>query len=255
MLREEFPILEFDGVTDNIIEPSKFAKKIHMPEEVVMCFYNEVIEKLKDEGKLREITCLYSQMGRHPIYEIEYNGRKVALYQPGIGSSFGAALMEEVIALGGKKFISCGSGGVLDSQITVGHILVPTVAVRDEGTSYHYLEPKREVSVDEKAVNAIKTVLERHKCSYKLIKTWTTDSLYRETKAKAELRKSEGCLAVEMECSAFAAVAIYRNVKFGQMIYAGDDVNCKEWDARDEFDRSFVRESLLWFSVEACLEL
>ncbi|MBU5439209.1 hypothetical protein KQI42_14395 [Tissierella sp. MSJ-40] len=70
-----------------------------------------------------------------------------------------------------------------------------------------------------------------------------------------KLRKEEGCLAVEMECSAFCAVAEYRNVNFGQMLYSGDDISYEEWDSRSEVDRSFIREALFWFAVEASLEL
>lgn len=255
MNKKEFPILEFDGVSNNVIKPSNFIKPIDIPEQVVLCFYSEVIEKLKIEKKLKEVYCFHSQLGKHPVYEIEYNGRKVALIHPGVGAPLAAAMMEEAIALGGKKFISCGSGGVLNRDITVGHVLVPTLAIRDEGTSYHYIEPSREIQVNSIAVQAIDKVLTRHKCSYKHVKTWTTDSFYRETVDKVEMRKKEDCLVVEMECSAFCAVAEYRDVVFGQIIYAGDDISCEEWDAREEFDRRFIREEIFWFAVEASLEL
>lgn len=255
MISKEFPILEFDGASENIIEPSKVVKKIDMPGQVIMCFYSEVIEKLVREGKLKEIKALHSQIGKHPIYELEYKNNKVTVFHPGIGASLGAALMEEVIALGGKKFICCGSGGVLDKDIAAGKILVPTSAIRDEGTSYHYVRPSREISVNSEAVKAIEKVLKEHNCSYMPVKIWSTDSFYRETRDKMKLRKEEGCLAVDMECSAFCAVAEYRNVIFGQMIYSGDDISCEEWDSRSGVDRKFIRESLFWFAVEASLEL
>ncbi|MDU1413817.1 MAG: nucleoside phosphorylase [Clostridium sp.] len=255
MLNQEYPILEFDQVSDNIIEPSKFIKKIDMSERVIMCFYSEVIEKLLKEETLKEISALYSQMGKHPIYELNYKGNKVTVFNPGVGAPLAGALMEEVIALGGKKFISCGSGGVLDKEIVAGHIIVPSSAIRDEGTSYHYAEPSREIYVNKDAVEAIEGVLKAHKCSYLVGKTWTTDSFYRETKDKVKLRKSEGCLSVEMECSAFCAIAEYRKVIFGQVIYGGDDVSCDEWNSRSEVDRKFIRETLFWFAVEATLKL
>ena len=255
MNKNEFPILEFDGISDNIIEPSNFIKKTDMSDRVVMCFYSEVIEKLVNEGKLKEIKTLYSQIGRHPVFELEHKGEKVTVFHPGVGAALGATLMEQVIALGGKKFISCGSGGVLDKKIAVGHILVPNSAVRDEGTSYHYIEPSREISINIKAIKAIEKILNKHKCNYLLTKTWSTDSIYRETRDKMKLRKDEGCLVVEMECSAFCAVAEYRNVIFGQMIYSGDDISCDEWKPRSDVDRKFIREALFWFSVEASLEL
>ena len=100
-----------------------------------------------------------------------------------------------------------GSGGVLDKNIAAGHVLVPFSAVRDEGTSYHYLKGGREISVNREALKAIETVLKGHKCDYMLVKTWSTDSFYRETKDKMEMRKVEGCLAVEMECSAYPTIS------------------------------------------------
>ncbi|MFD3156596.1 hypothetical protein ACFIJ5_07000 [Haloimpatiens sp. FM7330] len=62
-------------------------------------------------------------------------------------------------------------------------------------------------------------------------------------------------MAVEMECAAFCAVAQYRNVIFGQMIYGGNDISCEEWNSRAEVDREFIREALFWFAVEASLQL
>ncbi|MCD4712457.1 MAG: nucleoside phosphorylase [Clostridiales bacterium] len=255
MKSEMYPILEFDGESENIIEPTGFIKPIEMSEHVVMCFYSEVIERLIAQGKLKPIKELYSQIGRHPVYELEYNEQKVTVFHPGVGAPLGAGLMEEVIALGGRKFISCGSGGVLNKDIAAGHILVPTCAVRDEGMSYHYVEPSREIDVDLEAVKAIETVLKGHGCDYLLVKTWTTDSFYRETRDKMVKRKDEGCLVVEMECASFSAVAKYRNVVFGQMIYGGDDISCDEWNSRSDVDRKYIRDALFWFAVEASLLL
>jgi uridine phosphorylase len=255
ILKKEFPILEFDDKRNAIIEPNKIIQKIDMPEHVVLCFFHDVIERLKGEGKLELITSLRSEMGLNPIYKMQYEDREVALFHPGIGAPLAAASMEEVIALGGKKFIACGGAGVLDKTIAVGNIIIPVSAVRDEGASYHYLPPGREVKVNLKAVSSVEKVLQKHKCKYILAKTWTTDEFYRETVNKVNLRKAEGCLTVEMECSAFCSVAEFRGVIFGQILYGGDDVSCEEWDSRCWKDRAEVREAILGFAAEACLGL
>lgn len=226
-----------------------------MPEQVIICFFNDVIERLKNEGKLTLITNLKSEIGLHPIYKMQCDNKSVAVFHPGIGAPLGAGMMEEVIALGGEKFIACGGAGVLDKAIAVGHIIIPVSAIRDEGTSYHYLPPSREVQVNPKAVEAMEKVLLKHKCKYLLAKTWTTDAIYRETTNKVKQRKAEGCMTVEMECSAFCAVAEFRNVVFGQILYGGDDVSCEEWDSRCWNDRTDVREAIFKFAVEACLNL
>lgn len=253
-MKKEFPILEFDSA-EGIIEPGKLISRIDMPENVVICFFNDVINRLKNEGKLELVHNLRSETGEHPIYRIKAEDSAVTLFHPGVGAPFCAGMLEEVIALGGRKFIACGGAGVLDGSIAVGHIIVPVSAVRDEGTSYHYLPPNREVKVNEKAVEAIEAALTKHKCKYILAKTWTTDAFYRETPEKIKRRREEGCLAVEMECSAFCAVAEFRKVVFGQILYGGDDVSCAEWDSRCWNDKTDVREAILELAIEACLHI
>lgn len=160
-----------------------------------------------------------------------------------------------MIALGCRKFIACGGSGVLDREIGRGRVIVPSSAVRDEGTSYHYLPPSREVTASPRAVAAIESTLRRHKVEYLVGKTWTTDAFYRETPKRVKRRKEEGCLTVEMEAAAFFAVAQFRRVQFGQVLYGGDDVSGDEWDARHWDGSASAREKLFWLAAEACLAL
>ncbi len=251
---KEYPILEFDPAPEAVLEPSRLHKPRDVPEHCVLCFFQEVIDKLREEGQLKEIAQCRSEICVHPLYELEMEGKRLAVFHPGVGASLAAGLLEEVIAMGCRKFIACGGAGVLDREIAVGHIIVPSAAVRDEGTSYHYLPPSREVSASPEGVATIEKVLQTHGYPYIVAKTWTTDGLYRETSAKVKLRKGEGCLAVEMEAAALFAVAQFRGVTLAQMLYGGDDVSGSEWDSRDWHKRD-VRERLFWLAAEACLTL
>jgi uridine phosphorylase len=103
--------------------------------------------------------------------------------------------------------------------------------VRDEGTSYHYLPPSREVTTNPETVATIESVLQHHQVPYITGKTWTTDALYRETAGKVQRRKAEGCVTVEMETATFLAVSQFRAVQFGQLLYGGDDLAGTEWTA------------------------
>jgi len=253
--RRDYPILEYDPSPTAIIEASCHIEPADVPEHCVPCFFQDVITRLLDEERAKEIACMGSEMGRHPLYEIEVKGRRVAVYQPGITAAFAAAMLEEVIAFGCRKFIACGGAGVLDRDIAVGHVVVPSAAVRDEGASYHYLPPSREVEPSPEGLAAIERVLKERDVDYVVGKTWTTDGIYRETKEKVALRRSEGCLTVEMEASAFFAVAEFRKVPFAMLLYGGDDVSGEEWDRRDWQKRKGTREGLLWLAVEACLLL
>src|SRR5205807_1676890 len=120
-----------------------------------------------------------------------------------------------------------------------------------EGASYHYLPPAREVKPSPRALKAIVSVLKKHRHEFMLAKTWTTDGLYRETRAKVNRRRAEGCAVVEMEAAAFFAVAKFRGVEFGQILYGGDDLS-GEWDHRDWMKHE-ARERIFHLAAEACL--
>ena len=255
MMHQRYPILEFDSSRRAIIEPSRILKSIDAPKHCVVCFFQEVIDQVVKDKHARIIKNFGWEDGSHPLYEIKLRGKRLAILHPGVGAALAAALLEDVIALGCRKFIACGGAGVLNREIAVGHIVVPTAAVRDEGVSYHYLPPGREVSATPRAVAAIKRTLRAHQIDFVTGKTWTTDAPYRETIGKVKLRREEGCLTVEMEAAAFFAVAKFRRVPFAQMLYGGDDVSSEEWDPRGWTRRASVREKMFWLAAEACLSL
>ncbi|HEY3289012.1 MAG TPA: hypothetical protein VGK87_02685, partial [Anaerolineae bacterium] len=154
-MKQDYPILEFDASPQALIEPSRLVKPIDIAEHCVVCFFQDVIDGLNQAGRLKLVSKQQSEIGFHPVYELDVNGQRVALFHPGIGAPLAIGILEEVIALGCRKFIACGGAGVLNRDIAVGHIIVSVSAVRDEGTSYHYLPPSREVEASPLAVAAI----------------------------------------------------------------------------------------------------
>ena len=227
-----------------------------MPQHVVPCFFRDVIAHLCRDHGARIIATLQSdtELGPHHLYEVRLAGRSLAVFHPGVGAPLAVALLEEVIALGARALIACGGGGALDPSLSVGQLILPTAAVRDEGTSYHYLPPSREVAANPAGVAAVSTILQRHNIPYTLGKTWTTDAFYRETPAKVVRRRAEGCLIVEMEAAALFAVAQFRGVTLAQLLYAGGDSSGPTWDDRS-WKSNDVRERLFWLAAEACLTL
>lgn len=251
-----YPILEFDPTPEAIIEPGRVIKqRDNMPEYCVLCFFQEVINQVCVETQSPVLGHLSSEIGRSPIYELTTEHGRVAVAHPGVGAALAAGFLEELIAMGCKKFIACGGAGVLKPEITVGHVVVPTGAVRDEGTSYHYLPPGREVHPSPEGIAAIEATLNKHHVPYVAGKTWTTDAIYRETRAKMERRRDEGCITVEMEAAAFFAIAQFRGVSFAQLLYGGDDISGDEWDDREWIHRSSSREKLFWLAVESVLQM
>ena len=250
-----YPILEFDPTPEAFIEPSKIIRARDLPEHCVICFFREVIDKVIADHHAKVMVENRWEDGPHHIYEISYQNRRLAFFHPGVGAPMASGLLEEAIAFGCRKFVACGGCGVLEKDIAVGHIVVVSAAVRDEGTSYHYLPPGREVIADQCGMSALVNMLNSRGLPYQVGKTWTTDAPYRETVKKIASRKDEGCLTVEMESAALMAVAQFRNVIFGQALYGGDDLSGTEWDRRAWQSRSDIRESLFWLCADACLTL
>jgi uridine phosphorylase len=255
MIKKEFPILEFDEDKNAFIKPSHVFQPADITDRCVLCFFGEAIDKILEECPHRVVTYFKAESIRLPIYEIEYKGRKVVLLQAYVGAPGAAAQIEELTALGCRKYIACGGCGVLEKDIAVGHLIIPTEAVRDEGTSYHYSKPAREIAANERIVHVIENTLLAQSVPYIKAKTWTTDAVFRETPAKIQQRRSEGCVTVEMEASAYMAVSQYNNVDFGQILYAGDSLAGDEWDKRGWADRTDIREFVLRLALDACLNI
>jgi uridine phosphorylase len=144
---------------------------------------------------------------------------------------------------------------VLEKNLAVGNLIVVESALRDEGVSYHYAPPSREIESDPSVVQVIVDELEEKGIPFIRGKTWTTDAPYRETQHMIDARKAEGCLTVEMEAASLMAVAQFRSVTLGQILYAGDDLSGEEWDRRGWQSRKEVRENLFWLAADICLGL
>lgn len=249
------PILEFDPDREAIIEPAKAIKRRDVPERCVLCFFREVIDRMSGELKMQPLAPFKSEMGELPLYSATYKDGPLAVVPCPVGSPLAAAILEETIARGGRKFVACGSAGVLDPEITSSEVVVTTAALRDEGTSYHYLPPSREVAPTDRVVKVLLDVLAESGCQYVTGKTWSTDAFYRETRGRIARRRQEGCITVEMEAAALFAVAQFRDVEIGMLLYGVDDVTGTEWDPRDLGRKIPTRERLFRLAVEACVRL
>jgi uridine phosphorylase len=247
------PITEYDPDRGSITMPDPFEIGVGklVPARGVLCFFQDVIDELKEKSELEEIGQLTTEIGHHPVYRYGTNSQAVTVFHPGIGGPLAAAFLEELLACGVTKYIVCGGCGVLTPEIVAGHPVILTSAVRDEGTSYHYLPPSREVEPHESAVVALEKVCKETGIDYRLGKTWTTDAFYRETRGKRKLRIEEGCEVVEMEAATFFAVAKFREIKLGQIVYGGDLVVPDGWDLRDWSKRAPARRLLFDIAVKA----
>ena len=180
--------------------------------------------------------------GEEPVYRAVYKGMPIALFILDVGAPVSVGMLEEVFQMGVQKVVIFGTCGVLDSRIEDCSIIIPDRVLRDEGTSYHYAPPSDEIEVNQKSMKMFTELLDELHVKYTVGKTWTTDSFYRETPEKVKRRKAAGCICVDMECSANAAVCDFRGKKLLQFFYAADNLDAEEWDSRSLANHSRMED-------------
>lgn len=254
ILKGNYPICEFDTSKNPIIQPANFLAK-SLPEKCVITFFRKELERFVADNALPVIGHLNSEVVDLPIYEYHYGTDSLCIAMAFCGAPGAAVTLEELHAMGCEKFIICGGAGALAKDSRVGEIIVPVSAVRDEGTSYHYIEPSREIECHQEAVETVVSCLKQMGIPFTTGKTWTTDAIYRETPDMIALRRNAGCLTVEMEAAAFFAVSRYYHIPLAQLLYAGDDVSGEAWDSRNWNMQKDVRYRLISAAIEIVKEL
>ncbi len=232
---------EFDDSKEAVINPSFFNKKIEdFPKTAVSFFSHDLMKEFLRVFKPSTIAKIKGEAFDYYVYRVNYSGCDLAVYQSPVGAPACAMNFEDVVALGAKNFLLVGCCGCLDSEMEDCSIIIPTSAIRDEGTSYHYMEESEEVQIDEKCVEILENVMREKRIKYTKCKTWTTDAFYRETKSKLAARVKMGAKTVDMECSAMVAVSKFRGVNFAQIFYGADNLGDEEYDPR-----SLMKENML----------
>lgn len=221
---------EFDPSPTAVINPP--PPVAGCPKVAVSCFERSTFERMLERlGGGEELFLLKKANMLTPVYRTRYKATEIALFEAYVGAAGCVGDLEELFAAGVEKLVLFGTCGVLDRAVRDCGVIIPTAALRDEGASFHYAPPGDEIQVNPKYREEFIEILNRHNCTYALGKTWTTDAFYRETAEKAARRRAQGCVCVDMECSAVAALAQFRGKEAFQFFHASDCLDGEEWDA------------------------
>lgn len=250
----EAPILQQDLDDEAIIHPRHFVEdlesrsdepnKVHLPSRCVVTFsyLNDLIKWLKEIKNPEELDF----SSRH-IIPLKYSEGDVELCVTisGVGAAHHAAHLEELIELGVRECVLFGGAGVLNPDIPRGDVIIPRRAIREEGVSYHYLSPSTYIEASSELTERLIEAFRQKGFPVHVGDTWTTDSIYRETKKKIARYRESGVLSVEMEAAAHFAVAKYREIEAAAVFYAGDCIGGGEWDGRKEVKPSVQKEEIM----------
>ncbi|MCI6824654.1 MAG: nucleoside phosphorylase [Ruminococcus bromii] len=192
-----------------------------------------------------EVGAIKCCNGITSVYVFEINGMKIAGYLSHIGSAMaGGDVIEVNWITGASKFIMFGSAGSLDSEATNGKFVIPTESYREDGLSYNYAVPADYIEI--KNSDVVKRIFDELKLPSIQGRVWTTDALYRETKAKLKARKAEGCIAVEMELAGVESVCDFYGWNVYDFLVTGDVLDQAIYDvsglanANHNMDKSYI---------------
>ena len=156
--KKEFPILEFDTEKVAKINPENLFPEKFSADKMIITFFPEAINKLIEEKQV-EVYCHIGGENPFDIYRF-VDSPDVWIVLGQVGCPACAGNLDLFNGFGIKKVMFCGGGGGLDRNIKVGEFLVVEGAIRDEGFSYHYVEPSRYIYTDKKVSDKLAASLE-----------------------------------------------------------------------------------------------
>ncbi len=231
-----FPNFEGKHQHDSMVSPQEFLaylKELGLyvdfdpPNALILCYQTGLIQYVLENHK----TTAIDLSTRIDLYMLDETDPPVAIAGGfGIGAPATVLRLEQFIAAGVSKFLSIGAAGGLQKHQDIGDIVVCDRAIRDEGTSHHYLEPSKYSYASSELTERAKQSLERLRTPFEVGTTWTVDAPYRETIAEVMRCQTEGVLTVEMEAAALFAVAQYRNVQMGSILTVSDTLGDLTWN-------------------------
>jgi uridine phosphorylase len=203
---------------------------LQAPDGVVLCLYKGVMKRFAWKYPSRRVSGFLGD-----LYLLKRTGGRVGvLGNFGIGAPGLTSLADEMMAWGTKRLIILSLAGGLQSDLTPGSILVCDRAIRDEGTSYHYLPAAKDVLASPTLVSAISQTLTKRGLAHAIGATWSTDAPYRETREEAEYFQSEGVMAVDMESAGLFAAGLVRDLETAAVFVIGDSLASPRWKAPPE---------------------
>lgn len=233
----------FDPNPCAVINPTDVMERNpQMPRVMVSCFARVTFERMVSSLHAEVIDCSKNANMDFPIYRAVYGGVPIALQMACVGAPGCVGNLEECYAKGVETVVLFGNCGVLEREISDCSIILPTSAMREEGTSCHYAAPSDEIEVNPIYRDMFLRLLDEVGVSHTQGKTWTTDAFYRETREKVARRREQGCVCVEMEAAAVAALAKFRQREAFIFFYAGDNLDHDTWDQRSLSGNAMIEE-------------
>lgn len=243
--REEALITPEAAVAHFALDPP-----LPFPEAVIFCYQSRLLTHILEQ---HQVTSVESGTFRHLHWLQETENRVAVAGGFGVGAPAAVLVLEALIFQGVRRYLSIGTAGSLQKDLTIGDIVVCDRAIRDEGTSHHYLPPEKYAHASLSMTARLRDALKTMGVSYRMGTSWTVDAPYRETVAEVRHYQAEGVLTVEMEAAALFAVAKYRGVEMGSLLTISDSLADLKWDPQFRSDTTRIGLETLYQVALAAL--
>ncbi len=180
-----------------------------VPDVCILDPDGDIVRELVASGRARrspEWACYHTDLHHFTLEGIEFG-----IVGCAVGAAFAVLVAEEMFAAGCRLLVSMTSSGQILPVREPPYFVLIDRALRDEGTSYHYLPPADYSDADPVLIDRLEGAFSRSDLHVERGATWTTDAPFRETAKAIAARKAEGILAVEMEAAALYAFARARH--------------------------------------------
>ena len=174
-----------------------------VPEIVLLDPDGDILKWLEHQGRAERSpgwACYHTE-----LYQFNLDGVTVGIIAQAVGASFAVLLAEQLFVSGCKVLFSMTSSGKISPSLESPCFVLIDKALRDEGTSYHYLPAADYASVNPDMLQALSSAPWPPECPVHTGPVWTTDAPYRETEIAIADARERGILAVEMEAAALYA--------------------------------------------------
>lgn len=204
---------------------------INAPQAIIFCSHRHFLETTLQKYKHKS----YAGCFKNVFFLDDFPSLAIAYLETGAPAA--VHQMESLIAWGVTRFVCLGTAGTIHNQLGIGDIVLFEKAIRDEGTSYHYIEASKYIHAPRRMTNLLADLLKQTKTSHHIGSTWTTDGFYRQTSLEIQHFQQEGVLAVEMQTAALFAIAHVHQIDLGSMVVINDSHTQLEWNPHLEDEK------------------
>jgi len=165
----------------------------------------DILRHLRATGRARRHAgwaCYHSE-----LFAFEQDRHAIGVVACAVGAAYAVLVAEQLFASGCRLLVSVTSAGQIAPLGPPPYFILIDRALRDEGTSYHYLPPSRWSAAPDGLPDALEGAFSGSAQPVLRGATWTTDAPFRETPDAIEAMRAVGVLAVEMEAAALYAFA------------------------------------------------